>query len=646
MPKATAESRGANSGGTWRLVDGPPPVLSERLGRLVGLRVLRFPGSRGVLVVAGSLDRLRDLLNAPRSLTPTTRTRIVVVWWRSPRRGWSGRIGPLDHLVRQRVALPRVGRGVATVRLRLGQPAPLRDILRGALDALGPTRPLPVPLSANLTSQGPAPAYLPAQSSTSVVLGALPLSTDIRAHDIVLRGSDVVEASESVQASGPAPESPPYAVAMPAGRHGVHTSAGESVVLVDARRINPRGRRASAYQPEAARVRLELEPGGRSRRPRGEADRRPLGGPGLGAATLATLRQVGVVDCPPLTDEWPVDTAALLVQLAMTGAVLGVPALPPRVAGLIEPELRDLLTSPLPAADPLSMEARSVRQRRAALRGHATGFALPRVAATALPELRRLPAVSAILATRRPEMLAGALRAIIAQTYPELEIILCLHGIDLPAELGTMLAESGRPFEIVRVPTTTSFGAALGEATRRARGSLVTKFDDDDSYGTEHVWDLVLARHYSGATLVGKGTEFVFLEALGVTVRRPSGVPEADGEMVAGGTMLIAKGDLESVGGWRPVPRSVDYGVIERLRRDGAVIYRTHALGYIYHRRESGHTWDPGQQYFLDTAFARWPGIPAEAFADPEPARTGTEADVPGPEAAEAGVRPAGSPTR
>jgi hypothetical protein len=629
-------------------------VLSERLARLVGLRVLRFPGSRRVLVVAGSLDRLRDLLNAPAALRPTTKASIYVVWWRSPRRGWSGRVGPLDHLRRHRVALPRLGRGVATVRLRLTQPAQLRDMLRGALDALGPTRPLPAPVSANLTSQGTPPAYLPAQSATSVVLGALPLSTDIRAHDIVLRGSGVlnpagaVESTERADPTGtveagpvgpaggsagrpdPAAEAPPYAVVAPATWHDVCTPAGESVVLVDARRINPRGRLASAYQPESARVRLELDPAGRWRRRRGADDRRPLAGPGLDAATLAMLRQVGVVDCPALDDAPPVEIAALLVQLAMTGAVLRVPTLPPRVADLIATELHDLLTSPLPAADPLAMEARSVRQRRAALRGHATAFALPRATATALPELRHLPSVSAILATRRPEMLAGALRAIIAQTYPELEIILCLHGIDLPAELRAILAESGRPYEIVHVPTATSFGAALGAATRRARGSLVTKFDDDDSYGTEHVWDLVLARHYSGATLVGKGTEFVFLETLGVTVRRPSGVPEADGEMVAGGTMLIAKGDLESVGGWRPVPRSVDYGVIDRLRREGAVIYRTHPLGYIYHRRESGHTWDPGQQYFLDTAFARWPGIPSEAFGDPAPvlATAGVDPDA------------------
>ncbi|WP_329109898.1 glycosyltransferase [Micromonospora sp. NBC_01699] len=621
MSKATTGSQRVNPAGTWRLVDGPPPPLSERLGRLVGLRTLRLPGSRGVLVVAGTPERLHDLLHAyPEALTPTTRARIVVVYWRSPRAGWSGRIGPLDHLVRHRVALPRMGRGPATVRLRLRHPAPLRDIVRGAVDALGPTRPLPAPVSANLTGWGGLPAYLPAQLGASVVAGALPLSSDIRAHDVVLRHPTVAEPG------GPAQDQP-YAVAVPAGRHGVTAPGGGTVLLVDARRINPKGRRAGAYRPDAPGVRLELDPRGNARRARGGADRHPLGGPGLDAATLATLRQVGVVECPPLTDERPVETAALLVQLAMTGAVLRIPALPPRVAELIRPELRDLLTRPLPAGDPLALEARSVRQRRAALRGHAAGFALPQVTADALPELARPPSVSAILATRRAEMLAGAVRAIVDQTYPELELVLCLHGIDLPAEVAALLAESGRPYEIVRVPAGTGFGAALGEATRRARGSLVTKFDDDDSYGVEHVWDLVLARHYSGATLVGKGAEFVFLETLGTTVRRPSGAPESDGEVVAGGTMLLAKGDLEAVGGWRPVPRSVDYGVLDRLRRDGAAIYRTHPFGYVYHRRESGHTWDPGQQYFLDTAFARWPDIPAEAFANPEPTGTGTASD-------------------
>jgi hypothetical protein len=266
------------------------------------------------------------------------------------------------------------------------------------------------------------------------------------------------------------------------------------------------------------------------------------------------------------------------------------------------------------------------------MRGHALAFALPELARATFPELVRPPSVTAILATRRPEMLADVLRAIVGQTYPELEIVLCLHGVELPAEARALLTESGRPFEIVHVPASASFGEALGDATRRAHGTLVTKFDEDDTYSVDHVWDLVLARHYSGATLVGKMAEFVHLETLGITVRRSSGVPESDGEMVAGGTMLLAKGDLESVGGWRPVPRSVDLGLIDRLRRDGAMIYRTHALGYIYHRRATGHTWDPGDQYFLDAAVDRWPGLPRLALTDPEPSADEPATDEPSAE--------------
>jgi hypothetical protein len=137
----------------------------------------------------------------------------------------------------------------------------------------------------------------------------------------------------------------------------------------------------------------------------------------------------------------------------------------------------------------------------------------------------------------------------------------------------------------------------------------VTKFDDDDTYGPEHIWDLVLARHYAAATMVGKGAEFVYLEDARVTVRRWSGKPEWDDTMVAGGTMLIDKADLEELGGWRPVARSVDRGLLDRVNRAGATVYRTHPLGYLYHRRPQGHTWDPGTEFFLQNTRQRWDGL-------------------------------------
>jgi hypothetical protein len=344
----------------------------------------------------------------------------------------------------------------------------------------------------------------------------------------------------------------------------------------DATRINPRGRRPAAYRADAPRLVLDS--------------------PGFDAAALARLR-----DTHSVTVGAGIGPAAL-AALCATGVLVDAAAVPPTIRAALHTELRDLLDAPPPGDDPLAVEARSVRQRRAALRHHAA------VLGDTEP-----PAVSAILATRRPELLGPALAMLAAQTYPNLEIVLCLHGVAAPPGLTAALA--GRPHQIVEVPAEVSFGTALGLATARAGGTLVTKVDDDDTYGPEHLWDLVLARHYSGATLVGKGSELVFLESRGTVVRRRSGVPEAFGEMVSGGTMLLAKGDVTAVGGWRPVPRSVDLGLIQRLVRAGGTIYRTHPLGYVYHRRATGHTWDPGEDYFLRNAGATWPAIPPDALA-------------------------------
>jgi len=613
----------------WHLVGAPAPQRAERLGHAVGLRVVWLPGTRRVLVVAGTVDRLRDLLVDPAGRRPTTSATIVVAGWRYPRPGWSGTVEPLQQLRRHRVSLPRLRLGTATVRLVMSRPVPLRDAVRAALRALDGGRPLPAPTSADLTGHGSAPPYLPARATIVGTAEELPGRTEIRAHDLVIHeaGRMPARGSQEPTTTGDGTD-PRYGAARAVTGHALMTRGGRPVVLIDAERINPRGRRAVAYRPDACRVRLEFGPYGHRRI-----------GTGLDAGTLATLRQVAVIECGPVPDDDPVQSAGLLVQLAATGAVLHTPVLPSAVAELISPELRELLGRTPPADAPaaeggsadtddsaagkaaaaaLAMEARSVRQRRAALRDHALGFALPRAIADTNPGWGRLPSVSAILVTRRPELVTAALAAITAQTYPELEIVLGLHGVELPDAARAALSECGRPFEIVHVPAGVSFGAALGAATRRARGTLVTKFDDDDSYGVEHVWDLVLARHYSGATLVGKGTEFIYLETQGVTLRRLSGLPEAYGDVVAGGTMLLAKGDLEAVGGWRPVPRSVDLGLIERLRAEGATMYRTHPLGYLYHRRPSGHTWDPGERYFVDSSFARWDGIPADAFGDPE----------------------------
>jgi len=277
---------------------------------------------------------------------------------------------------------------------------------------------------------------------------------------------------------------------------------------------------------------------------------------------------------------------AVIAQLAMTGVVLHAPGAGTRVA----PELADHIGRPLPdaRADELEWELRSVAQRRAALRHH--GLA------------GRPPSVTAVLVSHRPHDLIDAIDALARQSYPDLEVVVGLHGVDAPP-LG------GRPVRMVAIPAHRNLGEALAEATGHAEGALVTKVDDDDRYGPDHVWDLVLARHFSGATLVGKGAEFVYVQPRGITVRRRMGA-ELYTDTVAGGTILMERGDLAAAGGWQPLPRHVDRDLLDRLLRAGAAVYRTHGFGFVYTRRAAGHTWDPGLGYFLTDPRRTWKGRP------------------------------------
>lgn len=309
------------------------------------------------------------------------------------------------------------------------------------------------------------------------------------------------------------------------------------------------------------------------------------------------LHDITVLDCAALSEltESEADLAALVVgQAAMSGVICCWPDVPSYVADRLGSETLELLRTPLPAphADGLDWDVRGVRQRRAALREHATAFA------------NALPTVSVLVVTRHPERLPHAVAQVRAQSYPELELIVAAPDT---ARLG--LADGH--VRVVEVGPDAPAGVLLAKATEAATGELLTRFDAADSYGPEHVWDLVLARHYADATLVGKPDEFVYLEKLASTIRRTGCRSEHYSHWVASGTMLVGRAELAAVGSWpnTPASGSVERALLDRVSDSGGRIYRTHGLGYLYHRHAFGHTWNPELGYFLGRTGAHWTGM-------------------------------------
>ena len=300
----------------------------------------------------------------------------------------------------------------------------------------------------------------------------------------------------------------------------------------------------------------------------------------------------------------PVERAGALVRLLATGALVVLADDDRELEGLLGKELYPLLRCDLENADVDRRELHSIATRRIALRDHTIDARARQMSAVAgcIPDI---PEVTVLLATRRPGFLNRALVNVAKQTYPRLELVLVLHGEGFEdSEVAMATGKVDCAVEVLRFPNQMPFGAVLAEASAVAGGTLLTKMDDDDDYDVHHVWDLVLAYDYSRAHVVGKGVEAVYLSDRDETVVRGRAHSESYARTVAGGTLLLARQDLQSFGGWRPVRRHVDEALLDDVVRSGGVVYRTHGWGYVLVRHGGDHTWNVDDERFLEGAVA------------------------------------------
>jgi len=304
---------------------------------------------------------------------------------------------------------------------------------------------------------------------------------------------------------------------------------------------------------------------------------------------LDTFHSIDVTGVPPA--ENAVTTAKFLTRAICRGTALT--SAPQEVTSALPSELAPTVGTPF-VGQPgqLLWDIAAVTQRRVALG----------------PIIPKLPPVSLVLVSRRADLVAPMIEKLAETNYPNLEIVVGLHGIADSNAIGSL--EIDVPLTVKSFPKDDIFGDVVNQTFNLASGELVTKIDDDDYYSQDHIWDLVAAHQYSGACLVGKSTTTIYVEELDATVRRNYGVREAYTHRVAGGTMLLSLDDLRELGGWPSVPRAVDTALISRILEHGGNIYQPHDIGYVYVRSaDGGHTWTTNAATFLRNASEQWVGL-------------------------------------
>lgn len=285
-----------------------------------------------------------------------------------------------------------------------------------------------------------------------------------------------------------------------------------------------------------------------------------------------------------------VDLTTADPQTVANLAAAGVPLLATGESPALGETLSKALAHTPDLDDALAREEHSVTTRRAALLEHSTVAWRGRLAQRAGIRHVARPQVSVLLTTMRPHQLDFALRQLARQRDADFELVLATHGWEAD-EAQVRAALPGRDVVLVPRSQDTFFGDVLNDAFTAASGDVLLKVDDDDWYGPHAIVDLLLARRYSGADVVGMPSEFVHLAELGITTRR-NHPTEIFNRFVAGGTIMADREVVRSVGGFRPVRRFVDAQLLSGIEAAGGRIYRTHGLGYVLRRLAAGqHTW-------------------------------------------------------
>lgn len=302
-------------------------------------------------------------------------------------------------------------------------------------------------------------------------------------------------------------------------------------------------------------------------------------------------------------------------------ALAGVPVVADQAPHAIGAPLRDAITAPFEASDATAREEQSVLVRRAAFDHHSRFAHRVAIGRERGVPVAGHPSVSILLATRREEMLDFALAQVARQRRVEqLELVLAPHGFAVDRARVQDAVGATVAVQVLPHAAESLFGDVLHAAAGAANGDVLLKMDDDDWYAPEVVADLLRARAWSGAEMVGMPAELHYLAERDLTVKRGHQV-ELYAQFVAGGTMLVDRAALREAGGFRQVRKWVDAQLIESLQQMGAAIYRTHGLGYVLRRNPTGHTWDADLDYLLDPSrtVATWEGFRPSRLLEADP---------------------------
>ncbi|PWH06461.1 glycosyltransferase [Brachybacterium endophyticum] len=220
-----------------------------------------------------------------------------------------------------------------------------------------------------------------------------------------------------------------------------------------------------------------------------------------------------------------------------------------------------------------------------------------------------LPPVSVLAATNRPGQIDHLFAQVAAQTVAP-QLVLVTHGFTLDARTIARAHEAGIEHLVIQeAAADRPLGWCLNAAVDAADGAVLAKMDDDDLYGPRYLHDLLRAREFAGADVVGKQAHYMYLSGTDTTLLRFPWQEHRYTDRVMGPTITAAREVFEAHP-FAEVSRGEDTAFLESVAQGGGVIYSADRFGFTQMRGDDshGHAWSPGDRELLATGDVAWFG--------------------------------------
>lgn len=242
--------------------------------------------------------------------------------------------------------------------------------------------------------------------------------------------------------------------------------------------------------------------------------------------------------------------------------------------------------------------------------------ALKALRATRRSKIETYPSLSVVISTARPTDFSQILNQLAKQKLPEFELMIGIHDFALNSKHKELIRKLERRNVDVKARNFErheTLGSILSVLAAESSGQFVSKMDDDDIYGPEHLQDLLDTLLDKGAEVAGRAMNYIYIEDLDLTTRKVlaagiSSVEEWD-DWVCGGTILVRRDAGEAAGWFGEGKSAVDKFLLSGVKSQGGRIFRTYGNGYIYRRSLTPQTYVTHYSKYLNNSIEQRTGI-------------------------------------